>query len=152
MRRLWRALDSSALGRLLFVSVFSAAALGCLWPAAAEAGAAGGGLMALKDCSLEHPLRLASINASCGMLEVPLDRTRPGGPSIALSVAVVPALNRRSAGAPLFLLAGGPGQSAQAMYAGYAAAFARVHRNHDMVLVDQRGTGKLHAVVLQLSG
>ncbi len=27
------------------------------------------------------------------------------------------------------------------MYASYAAAFARVNRNHDIVLVDQRGTG-----------
>lgn len=132
MRRLWRALVSSALGSVL---------LSCLWPAAVVAGAAGGGRMALKDCRLEHPLRLASINASCGTLQVPLDRTQPGGASIALSVAVVPALNRRSAGAPLFLLAGGPGQGAQAMYASYAAAFARVNRNHDMVLVDQRGTG-----------
>src|SRR5260370_39484010 len=28
------------------------------------------------------------------------------------------------------------------MYLSYAAAFARVNRNHDIVLVDQRGTGK----------
>jgi pimeloyl-ACP methyl ester carboxylesterase len=127
---------------VLLTSVLSsAAALSCLWPAAAVAGAPGGGRMALRDCRLEHPLRLASINAFCGTLRVPLDRTRPGGASIALSVAVVPALNRRSAGAPLFLLAGGPGQGAQAMYASLAAAFARVNRNHDMVLVDQRGTG-----------
>jgi pimeloyl-ACP methyl ester carboxylesterase len=96
----------------------------------------------LHECRLEHPLRLASIAARCGVLEVPEDRTAPGGATIDLSVAVVPALNRRAAAAPLFLLAGGPGQGATAMYLSYAPAFARVNRNHDIVLVDQRGTGK----------
>jgi pimeloyl-ACP methyl ester carboxylesterase len=110
-------------------------------PAAADARTPAARL-ALHECRLEHPLRLASIAARCGVLKVPEDRTAPGGATIDLSVAVVPALNRRAAAAPLFLLAGGPGQGATAMYTSYAAAFARVNRNHDIVLVDQRGTGK----------
>jgi pimeloyl-ACP methyl ester carboxylesterase len=57
-------------------------------------------------------------------------------------VAVVPALNRRSTAAPLFLLAGGPGQSAVQSYVATASAFARINRNHAIVLLDQRGTGK----------
>jgi len=122
--RVWR-----ALGGLLVVG---------LWPGLSLAAAAP---LALHDCRLEHPLRLASIAARCGTLRVPLDRSEPGGASIELSVALVPALNRRATAAPLFLLAGGPGQGAKAMYAGLAGAFARVNRNHDIVLVDQRGTG-----------
>jgi pimeloyl-ACP methyl ester carboxylesterase len=97
--------------------------------------------LALHECRLEHPLRLASISARCGVLAVPLDRTQPAGASIDLKIAIVPALNRRAAAPPLFLLAGGPGQGATAMYVSFAAAFARVNRNHDIVLVDQRGTG-----------
>ncbi len=58
-----------------------------------------------------------------------------------LHVAVVPALNRRSNAAPLFLLAGGPGQSASDMYVALSGAFARINRDHDIVIVDQRGTG-----------
>jgi pimeloyl-ACP methyl ester carboxylesterase len=108
------------------------------WPALAAAAAR----LALHECRLEHPLRLASIPARCGVLSVPLDRTQPAGASIDLRVAVVPALNRRASAAPLFLLAGGPGQGATAMYTGLAAAFARVNRNHDIVLIDQRGTGR----------
>jgi pimeloyl-ACP methyl ester carboxylesterase len=96
----------------------------------------------LHECRLEHPLRLQSIAARCGVLKVPEDRTRPGGASIELSVAVVPALNRRAAAPPLFLLAGGPGQGATQMYVSLASAFARANRNHAIVLVDQRGTGK----------
>jgi pimeloyl-ACP methyl ester carboxylesterase len=95
----------------------------------------------LHECRLEHPLRLTSVQARCGNLRVPEDRLRPDGAHIDLAVAVVPALNRRAAAPPLFLLAGGPGQAASAMYASFAAAFARVNRNHDIVLVDQRGTG-----------
>jgi pimeloyl-ACP methyl ester carboxylesterase len=97
--------------------------------------------LALSECRLEHPLRLASVQARCGILRVPEDRSSPGGAGIDLHVAVVPALNRRAAAAPVFLLAGGPGQGATAMYTNLAAAFARVNRNHDIVLVDQRGTG-----------
>jgi pimeloyl-ACP methyl ester carboxylesterase len=140
MRRGRRVLVSSALGSTLC----GALAFGCLWlrPAAAVPAAAAPAPLVLHECRLEHPLRLASIAARCGVLKVPEDRTRPGGAAIELSVAVIPALNRRAAAAPLFLLAGGPGQGATAMYTSYAAAFARVNRNHDIVLVDQRGTGR----------
>jgi pimeloyl-ACP methyl ester carboxylesterase len=118
---------------------FGALVCSCLWsPLAAGAVTA---RLPLRECRLEHPLRLASIPARCGVLEVPEDRARPGGATIDLSVAVVPALNRQAAAAPLFLLAGGPGQGATAMYTSYAAAFARANRNHDIVLIDQRGTG-----------
>src|ERR1700692_1432446 len=127
MRCVWRALVLSALGS-------------CLWlrPAATAPAAQ----LRLHECRLEHPMRLASIAARCGVLKVPEDRAQPAGATIDLSVAVVPALNRRAAAAPLFLLAGGPGQGATAMYLSLAPAFARVNRHHDIVLVDQRGTGK----------
>jgi pimeloyl-ACP methyl ester carboxylesterase len=136
MRRVRRAMVLSTLGSTLC----GALAVSCLW--LRPAAAAPSDRLPLHECRLEHPLQLASITARCGVLKVPEDRTRPGGATIDLSIAVVPALNRRAAAAPLFLLAGGPGQGATAMYVSYAGAFARVNRNHDIVLVDQRGTGK----------
>lgn len=136
MRRGCRALILSALGSTLGVSL----TVGCLWLRPAEATPVG--QLPLHECRLEHPLRLASVQARCGVLKVPEDGAQPGGATIDLSIAVVPALNRRAAAPPLFLLAGGPGQGAAAMYTSFAAAFARVNRNHDIVLVDQRGTGK----------
>ncbi len=72
---------------------------------------------------------------------MPKTRPSPQEASIELRVAVVPALNRRAEAAPLFLLAGGPGQAASDLYVSYAGAFARINRNHDIVLLDQRGTG-----------
>ena len=68
--------------------------------------------LALQECRLEHPLHISSVAARCASLGVPLDRDDPRSETIALRVAVVGALNRRSAAAPLFVLAGGPGQSA----------------------------------------
>jgi pimeloyl-ACP methyl ester carboxylesterase len=96
----------------------------------------------LHECRIEHPLHLNSLSARCGSLSVPLDREHPDSGSIDLNVAVVPALNRRSEAAPLFLLAGGPGQGAVQTYVSVAGAFARINRNHAIVLLDQRGTGK----------
>jgi pimeloyl-ACP methyl ester carboxylesterase len=96
----------------------------------------------LHECRIEHPLHLNSIAARCGTYTVPLDREHPEAGSIDLNVAVVPALNRRSEAAPMFLLAGGPGQGAVQTYVAVAGAFARINRNHTIVLLDQRGTGK----------
>jgi pimeloyl-ACP methyl ester carboxylesterase len=56
-------------------------------------------------------------------------------------VAVVPAEANGAAPDPVFFLAGGPGQAATEVYAAVAPALARVNRRHDVVLVDQRGTG-----------
>jgi pimeloyl-ACP methyl ester carboxylesterase len=96
----------------------------------------------LTPCRLEHPLKIASEPALCGTVTVPENPAEPAGATIDLRVAVVKALNRRSTAPPLFLLAGGPGQSAIDMYASFASAFARINRDHDLVMLDQRGTGR----------
>ena len=123
-------------GGLVFI------ALGAVVQWGKPAVAATQGTLPLHECRLEHPLRLSSIAARCGALRVPEDREHPDGAAIELNVAVVPALNRRSTAAPLFLLAGGPGQSAVQFYVALAPAFARINRNHAIVLLDQRGTGQ----------
>ena len=96
----------------------------------------------LRDCRLESPAGIGAIAARCGELTVPENPAAPAGRQIALHVAVVPALNRRAQPDPLFVLAGGPGQAATDFYAGYAGAFSAIGRDRDIVLVDQRGTGK----------
>jgi pimeloyl-ACP methyl ester carboxylesterase len=123
--------------RRLGWTAFLICAFGAMPPAAAA-----NGTLSLHECRLEHPLKIASVAARCGVLQVAEDPAQPSGRTIGLHVAVVPALNRRSRSAPLFLLAGGPGQAASDLYVSYAGAFARVNRNHDIVLLDQRGTGQ----------
>ena len=108
--------------------------------AAPGAGAAAPGALALEDCRLEVPGH-RSLAARCGSLRVAEDPATPDGPAIALRVAVIPALDRRRAREPLFIVAGGPGQAATDFYAAVAGFFGAVQRSHDVVLVDQRGTG-----------
>ena len=110
----------------------------CVPPASAAEPAT----LPLHECRIEHPLHLNSLTARCGTLSVPLDREHPEAGNIDLNLAVVPALNRRSEEAPLFMLAGGPGQGAVQTYVAVAGAFTRINRNHAIVLLDQRGTGK----------
>lgn len=110
--------------------------LACL----AWAPAAAAGTITFHPCRLEHPQGLVSVAAECGVLEVPEDRAQPGR-RIGLSVARIRALSRRHAADPLFILAGGPGLGAQAFYTAVSPAFARIQRERDLILVDQRGTG-----------
>ena len=134
---------SSALARAGGQALLAACALAAAWPGspALAASPIAGSALPLHECRIEHPLKLTSIAARCGTLAVPLDPSTPSGMSLSLAVAVVPALDRRAHQAPLFVLAGGPGQAASDLYASTAGAFARIHRTHDLVLLDQRGTG-----------
>ena len=77
----------------------------------------------------------------CGSLLRPLDPARPQGASIPIRYVVVPAMARRKFPDPVFLLAGGPGQSAIAVAASTMALFSRLNNRRDIVFVDQRGTG-----------
>ena len=120
------------------------AALLGTWAAAAPSasGSPPGNSLSLTPCQLEDASHFNVLAAECGRLEVPENPAAPQGRTISLFIARAPAINRRKAPDPLFLLAGGPGMGATTMYAGVAPAFARVRRNRDIVLVDQRGTGK----------
>jgi pimeloyl-ACP methyl ester carboxylesterase len=108
----------------------------------AVASTQAGPALKLTRCELEHPLRLTVVPAECAVFEVPENPATPAGRKIGLYVARVPAISRRKLPDPLFVLAGGPGQAATAFYASLAGAFARINRDRDIVLIDQRGTGR----------
>jgi len=107
--------------------------------------------LTLTPCQLEHPERLISVSAECGVLSVPENPAQPAGRSIGLYVARVPAINKHKRADPLFVLAGGPGMAATTFYTTVAPAFTRIHRDRDIVLVDQRGTGGSNALNCELS-
>jgi len=106
-------------------------------PPASAAPAAPAASSALSDC------HVAGIRNGvlCGTLLRPLDPARPQGASIAIRYVVVPAMARRKFPDPVFLLAGGPGQSAISVAASTMALFSRLNNRRDIVFVDQRGTG-----------
>lgn len=113
---------------------------------AARAAAPAAPALSLTPCQLEHPQRLLSIAAQCGELAVPEDRSKPDGRRIRLFVARVPALNRETRSEPLVLIAGGPGMGTADFFTNVSAAFKQANREHDIVLVDQRGTGRSAAL------
>ena len=110
---------------------------------------AGAEALRLEDCRIESAAAGGSLAARCGTLRVPENRDDPRSRSIGLHVAVVPALRVQPLGDPLFVLAGGPGQGASDFYASVSAAFSRIRRDRDIVLVDQRGTGRSNRVDCQ---
>ena len=93
--------------------------------------------LSLADCRLPK----LPLSAQCGTLEVPENRTKPEGRKISLAVAVLPANTLNPRADPLFILAGGPGQAASFL-GPFAAALTGVRKDRDIVLVDQRGTGR----------
>lgn len=78
----------------------------------------------------------------CGTVRRPLDPTRADGVQIDVHFAVLPALARNKHPDPLFFLAGGPGQSAIDLAGPVSGLFHRLSNRRDIVLVDQRGTGR----------
>src|SRR5207237_8566775 len=72
------------------------------------------------------------------------------GRKIKLNIVVLPALVDQPAPDPIFYLAGGPGGAATI----YASAdfITQLHRRRDVVLVDQRGTGKSNPLVCNFHG
>jgi pimeloyl-ACP methyl ester carboxylesterase len=97
-----------------------------------------GGLSKLKPC------RLAGINEEllCGKLTVFENREKRTGRTIDLNIVVLPALDQKTKAEPLFDLAGGPGAASTEGADFYAGPGKECRRRHDVVLVDQRGTGK----------
>jgi pimeloyl-ACP methyl ester carboxylesterase len=104
---------------------------------------------AFTHCELEHPLGLSAVEAQCTHVAVPENPLRPTGRQLQLFVARIPALSRQAAAEPLFILAGGPGLGASTFYSSAAPVFARIRRRHDIVIVDQRGTGRSHPLLCQ---
>ena len=93
--------------------------------------------MALTECRLPK----LPLSAQCGTLEVPENRAKPDGRKISLAIAVLPANTLNPRTDPLFILAGGPGQAASFL-GPFASALTGVRKDRDIVLVDQRGTGR----------
>ncbi|MCR9162169.1 MAG: alpha/beta hydrolase [Nannocystaceae bacterium] len=96
--------------------------------------------VAFEDCHLS-----GGEPARCASFEVAENPDEPQGRTLSLSVAVVPA-REPEARPPVVLIAGGPGQASQSAYGAALSAFEALRQHHDIVLLDQRGTGKSGAL------
>lgn len=95
------------------------------------------GLAKLKPCRLPG----ISEELLCGKLTVFENRKTGTGRTIDLNIVVLPAFDPKTKAEPFFHLEGGPGVAATDAAGFYANDGRGYRRNHDVVLVDQRGTG-----------
>jgi pimeloyl-ACP methyl ester carboxylesterase len=112
--------------------------------AASALCAAADGVQAMEASMSLQPCSLAGLThgARCGHLQRPLDPARPDGKRIEIQLAVLPALARHKKPDPIFFFAGGPGQSAIGLAGTVSRLFSRLGQRRDIVLIDQRGTGR----------
>ncbi len=103
----------------------------------------------LNPCNISSPGLPVHMAAKCGKINVFEDRILQAGKQIALNFAVIPAVSRNPSPDPVFFLAGGPGEAATESYLVVAGAFQRLNSKRDIVLVDQRGTGKSNPLECQ---
>ena len=130
---------SSRSGLVVAVATLSLLSLLSLFMAACDTSKPGAASsIALADCRLKRVDTLAR----CAIVSVPEDHSNfKNGKTINIHLAVLPSLARHPESDPVYFFAGGPGQAASDI-AFLAAAFGDVRKHRDIILVDQRGTGK----------
>lgn len=89
------------------------------------------------------PRGQAEVQAERTRLVVPLRHAQPDGPVTTLHVVRLPAVQQPGSKPPVVYLAGGPGGSALSAAQGARwPLFEAVRQTHDVILLDQRGTGQ----------
>jgi pimeloyl-ACP methyl ester carboxylesterase len=109
------------------------------WMVSAPVASAGSkGSLAWKDCS-----QVPELVVECASQSVPLDYDRPGGKTIVIAVARVPARDQAHRIGSLFFNLGGPGAPAvDFLQIGGAAMFDALNERYDIVGFDPRGVGQ----------
>ncbi|HJP98932.1 MAG TPA: alpha/beta hydrolase [Rhodanobacteraceae bacterium] len=102
------------------------------------------GKLTLTACQLKRPHSAVTTPAFCADFAVPENRAIPGSRTIDLKLAIIKSDSAVPARDLVVYLAGGPGQSAIQTYPEMAPAFAPLLKHHDLLLLDQRGTGGSH--------
>jgi pimeloyl-ACP methyl ester carboxylesterase len=86
----------------------------------------------------------------CGSIEVAEDPAQESGRRISIGFAILPATRGEALKDPIAVLMGGPGEDAISMAPDFAAMFAGLRTDRDLLLVDQRGTGRSHALACRM--
>ncbi len=91
------------------------------------------------ECPFDYP---SNLEIECGWLTVPSNRTRDNDNTLSLTVAILRAADEARPD-PIIFLDGGPGGSALTSLSGDIEGWIDYpfHQNHDMIFIDQRGTG-----------
>jgi pimeloyl-ACP methyl ester carboxylesterase len=107
-----------------------------------------------------HPTRRIELSACalpgipqparCGTLVVSENPDLPAGRRLSIGVAVIPAIGQPARADPIVPLMGGPGEDAISAAELYSKQFESLRQDRDILLVDQRGTGRSGALNCEL--
>jgi pimeloyl-ACP methyl ester carboxylesterase len=98
--------------------------------------------LVMQSCRLEG----VSVESRCGTLEVFENRETNSGRKIALNIAVIPSVSANPQADPIVFFAGGPGQAAVKLGQAAFQILHKARREREIILIDQRGTGKSNAL------
>jgi pimeloyl-ACP methyl ester carboxylesterase len=107
----------------------------------ADSQKAASAAVALSPCKLPE----VAEPARCGVVVVPENPNKPNGRRLQIGVAVIPAKGKAQPD-PIVPLMGGPGEETIGAAAYFIEQFAPLRNDRDILLVDQRGTGRSGAL------
>jgi pimeloyl-ACP methyl ester carboxylesterase len=93
-----------------------------------------------KRCQIKH--RAVEIDAECATLRRPENPSQTDGKSIDLFVVKLPSSSSTPEADAFTVIQGGPGGSSIDMAIGYRLALDLIRTKRDVLIVDQRGTGR----------
>jgi pimeloyl-ACP methyl ester carboxylesterase len=88
-------------------------------------------------CPAAQAEQLAQLNASCGTLTAPENRSKRSEGNVQLPVAIIPSQKQPPAPDPIVYMAGGPG--ANAIEQAPILASVGLNQNRDLIIMNQRG-------------
>lgn len=98
--------------------------------------------LAFEPCELRGSGGQGRVDARCATFRVAENPEAPDGRQIELFVARIPALAPEPEADAVTLINGGPGASSVALYVDLEPVFAALRQRRDIVVLDQRGTGR----------
>jgi pimeloyl-ACP methyl ester carboxylesterase len=109
------------------------------------------GTLSLTSCELPHLNSGATTAAWCTEFDVAENPAQPGGRHIGLNLAVVRSDAARPDADLVVMIAGGPGEAATAAFAD-RGLYAGLLKHHNVLLLDQRGTGHSNPLSCKKAG
>lgn len=134
-----------------FILIMAIGTLGVL-SACSDAALPTGTAISAGSPALLKPCRIKGVEneVKCATLVVIENRETKQGRKIGLNIVVLPATARVKEPDPIFLFAGGPGQAATMLAPQALAILGSLNNKRDIVLIDQRGTGKSNGLMCKM--
>lgn len=104
--------------------------------------------LSFKDCSIQ--LQAKEMDALCATLQRPENPADPAGRMLELAVIMLPSYSPKPEPDAFTVIQGGPGGSSIDLAALYRWSFDAIRKKRDIIVIDQRGTGRSNQLACTL--